>query len=509
MSSAASAHGESEGAPDVLDRPEAGARAIRGGVIRTIAYYTGLVLAGLAVPLLTRHLGPVDFGRFVTASTIVMIVAGITEFGITAVATRDYVHAPPGERQALLASVLGLRTVLTLIGLAIAAAFMVLGHYPGVEVVGMLISGLGLVLLNTEQTYAIVLNADLRWGTSAVFDLIRSAVVGAATFTLVVVGAQLLSFFWVSVVSSGAALIAAGWYLRRRVSLLPRLNTAHWRQMTRDTLPYAVATTVGILYPRIGLLAVSLISNSFQTGYYSTAYKVVEVLGATTGLIAGTAFPIFARAARDDHERLGYATSKVTDTSLIAGVYIALSLIVTAPLAIRVLGGPGYGPAAPVLQIQALALLAGFLATTWSQTLLSLRMHGAILRASGVALLLAIVLSAALVPALGARGAAIASAVAEAVVAGGYLLALARAHPQLRPRLAIAPRLLLVTAIAAVPCLLLPLPSVVLWAIGSLVFAVGVWVLGVLPEELIDALLAWRGARGGPKAGDDGGGRHR
>ena len=88
------------------------------------------------------------------------------------------------------------------------------------------------------------------------------------------------------------------------------------------------------------------------------------------------------------------------------------------------LGGKAFGPAVPVLRLQAVALLGGFLAATWSYTLLSLRMHGALLRVTLAALVVSIALSAAFVPSLGAKGASIASAVCEFVVAGGYLLAL-------------------------------------------------------------------------------------
>lgn len=475
---------------DILDRPEAGAKVIRGGAIRSVAYGATILLTGGVVPLMTRHLGVTDFGRFVTASSIVMLVAGITEFGLSGIGMREYALATPPQRRSLLANLLGLRTVLTIAGLGVAAPLMVIAGYPRVVIGGMLVSGLGLVLLNAELTYAISLTAQLSWGIAATFELVYAVVVAAATVLLVVLGASLFPFFWVSVVSALAALLAAVIYLRGHVWLLPRFDLARWRGLVRDALPYAAATTVAILYPRVGLITVSLLSSGHQTGYYSTAYKVVEVLGGTSGLIASTAFPVFARAGRDDHERLQTAVSKVSDTALIAGVYVSLSLAVAAPFVISVLGGPSYAPAVPVLRLQAVALVGGFLAGTWSYTLLSLRMHAALLRATLTALLVSIVTSIALVPALGAKGASIASAVSEFVVAGGYLLALARAHAKLLPSPAIVPRVALAGGAAAC-AMLLPLPSVVAWVIASAVFLA--LAVRALPRELLQALVR-RGA---------------
>ncbi|HTZ85657.1 MAG TPA: flippase [Solirubrobacteraceae bacterium] len=472
---------------DILDRPEAGAKVIRGGAIRGITYVATILLTAATVPLMTRHLGVADFGRFVTASSVVMIVAGITEFGLSGIGTREFALAAPAERRALLSDLLGLRTALTLAGLAIAALLMVAADYPRVVVTGMLVSGFGLMLLNAQQTYAISLTAQLDWGVASIFELVNAMVVAAGTALLVLVGASLFPFFLVSVASSAAALLVSAIYLRSRVSLLPRFDLSRWRELVRDTLPFAAAATVGILYPRIGLILVSLISSAAQTGYYSTAFKIVEVVGGTSGLIASSAFPLFARAGRDDHERLRYAVGKVGDTALLAGGYITLSLIVAAPFVIEVLGGSSFGPAVPVLRLQAVALLGGFLAATWSYTLLSLRLHGALLRVTIAGLIASIALSAALVPSMGAKGASIASAACEFVVAGGYLVALSRSHARLRPSFALVPRAALAAGIGAC-ALLLPWPSVAQWAIASLAYFGLLLALRAFPRELLQLL---------------------
>ncbi len=493
-SGSATGEGESAQPVDVLDRPEAGAKVIRGGAIRTAAYAATIVLTGATVPLMTRHLGVADFGRFVTASTVVTIVAGVTELGLSGIGTREYSLASPSERRGLLANLLGLRTVLTLVGLAIATPLMVLGDYPRVVVAGMLVSGAGLILLNVQQTYSISLTAQLNWGISSIFELINTVVVAAGTVLLVLFSAKLFAFFFVSVASSAAALIASIVYLHGRVSMLPRFDLDRWRALVRDTLPYSAAVMVGILYPRVGLLAVSEISNSDQTGYYSTAFKIVEVIGGTSGLIASSAFPIFARAGRDDHERLRYAVSRVSDTVLIVGAYIALSLVVAAPFIIEVIGGKGFGPAVPVLRLQALALLGGFLGTTWSYTLLSLRMHGALLRVTLAGLVISVGLSAALVGSMGAEGASLAAVISEALVAGGYMFSLLGHHRHLRPGISSFLRVGLAAG-AALSVLLISLPSIVLWALSSVIFLGLLALLRVFPDELIDVLV--RRPRGG------------
>jgi len=473
---------------DSLDRPEAGAKAIRGGAVRAVAFVVNTLLITAIVPLMTRHLGAENFGRFVTASSIVMIVAGITEFGLSGVGTREYALAGVADRRRLLGNLLALRTLLTLAGLTVAVLFMLVAGYPNVVLEGMVIAGLGLILLNAQQTLALVLTASLSWGLYSLFELVNTAVIAGGTVLLVLTGAGLLPFFYVSALSSLAALIVTVVVLRGHV-VPARFDIVYWRQMLRDSLPYAAAATVGILYFRVALIVVSLGSSAAQTGYYSTAFKVVEVISGFAFLMASSAFPIFARAGRDDHERLRYGSGRVGETALIVGVYVALSLAIAAPFVILVIGGSGYRPAVPVLRVQAITLVATFMGATWSFALLSLKEHRRLLQSNGVALAVAIVLSLVLVPEFAAQGAATATAVTEFSLAALYWVSLSRSHARIQPSLALLPKVLIAAAAAGILALFVPLPSIALWAIGSLVYLLLLLAMRAFPPELAHVLL--------------------
>lgn len=157
--------------PDSLDHPEAGAKAIRGGLVRGLGYAANVLLITITVPLMTRHLGVAEFGQFVTASSVVMIVAGVTEFGLSGVGTREYALTSVANRRRLVGNLVALRTLLTLVGLAVAYLLMMAAGYPSAVLDGVLITGAGLILLNTQQTLALVLTASLRWGRTRFSNL--------------------------------------------------------------------------------------------------------------------------------------------------------------------------------------------------------------------------------------------------------------------------------------------------------------------------------------------------
>ena len=81
--------------PHLLDTPEAGPAAIRGGAIRVAGFGAGVAITTLSAALLFRHLGVDDGGRYVTVVALVSIVAGLTDAGLTGIAMRELVVRAP------------------------------------------------------------------------------------------------------------------------------------------------------------------------------------------------------------------------------------------------------------------------------------------------------------------------------------------------------------------------------------------------------------------------------
>ena len=105
---------------DVLDTTAAGGIVIRGGVVRTLGYASGVGLGVVSAALMVRHLGVVDWGRYVTVTSLIAIVAGLSEAGMTAIGVREFSTRARAERETLMRNLLGLRLAITFLGLAVA-----------------------------------------------------------------------------------------------------------------------------------------------------------------------------------------------------------------------------------------------------------------------------------------------------------------------------------------------------------------------------------------------------
>jgi O-antigen/teichoic acid export membrane protein len=486
---------------DLLDTPEAGPAAIRGGALRVGGFAAGVALSVVSAALLFRHLGVEDSGRYVTALALVAIVQGVTDAGLTALGMRELATRNSQAQAVLMRNLLGLRLVLTSAGVVCVTIFAAGVGYEDAMVVGTFLAGVGLVVQNLQGTLAVSLMTRLRLGLVTAAELLRQFVSVVLVVVLVVAGAGLVSFLAVPIPAAVASLVLTAALVHRQVPLLPSLDRREWWLLLRDTVPFAVATAVNVVYFRTAIVLMSLVATAEETGIFATSFRVVEILVAVPALAVSTVFPIYSRAARDDPDRLRYVVARTFEGSLVLGVGMALTLALGAEVAIDVIGGDEYKESVGVLRIQALVLPAAFATAAWGFALLSLHAHRALLVVNLVAFALAAGLTAVLAATEGAEGAAVATVAGEVGLALACAIALTRRERSLRPPLALLPRVALAAAAGAAPALIPGLPPLVLAAVGGAIYLAVLILLRAVPRELIDeAARLLRRGRAGPSA---------
>lgn len=473
---------------DVLDTPAAGPVALRGSALRSGSYLAAVALSLASAPLLVRHLGVVDFGRYVTVVSLMNLVAGVTEGGLNAIALREYATLEPAKRPGAMRSLLGIRLALSVAGVSVGIAFALAAGYDSPLLVGAIGAGVGVVLQAIQSLLTVPLQASLRFGATAALDLGRQVVTVVLIVVGVLAGAGLVPFLWVTVPAGAVVLAVTAGLVRGETPLRPSWSPTGWWPLLRDTLPYTAAVAVNVVYFRVTILVMSIEATARQTGYFATSFRVVEVLLGVPALVIGAAYPILARSARDDAARFVYAMNRILDLAVVFGAWIAMNLVVGAHLAIRILAGDKAEPAVAVLRIQGIALVATAVAVAAGYALLTDRRHAPMLWANLASLVVAVGLTLALVPGSGAHGAAWATLSAEMVLACVLLAVLLARRGELAHGLRGAP---VVLAIAGAGVLLgwrTGLPDGVGLVVANAVFLAGLVVFRRFPPEVRDAI---------------------
>ena len=472
---------------DILDTPAAGSSVVRGGALRAIGFGLGTALSLLGFALVTRALGVAEFGRYQTVLSLITVVGAVTDAGMATLGVREYAQRPEADRRRLMRGLLGLRIALTVVGTAVAVLVAVSIGYSTTLVLGTALAGLGLLLTVVQTTLSVPLSVNLRNGALTVLDLGRQV----ATVSGFVLGAALSAgvvWYLAVPIPVGLVLVAAVALMARgMISLVPSFAVDEWGRLLRVALPFAAATAVGTIYSYLAQILTAAMSTPTQTGLFGTAFRVYVVVGSVAGLLVSVAFPVLARAARDDAVRFAYATRRLAETCWILGLGACLGTVVAAPGVVSVMAGSGYADAATPLRIIAATLLASFLAAPLGFALLSLHRHALLLLANAVALAVAIPTLLILVPAHGASGAATATAIGDWTLIAAYAVALWRAGSPVTMR----PFLVLKSAAAALVAaavVLSPLPTLVNGGLALGVYGALLLLTRAVPDELFDLL---------------------
>jgi O-antigen/teichoic acid export membrane protein len=483
--------------PDLLDTPDAGATAIRGGAVRIAGFAIAVPTNVLASALLLRHLGVLATGEYVTVLSLVSLAAGITDAGLATIGVRELSTLSATKAPSFFAILCGLRLVFISGGVAFALVFAVLSGYSSTLVLGTLLAGGGFALLTTQVSYSMPLLAQLRLGWVTAIEVLRQFGTALTIVVLVLLDAPLLPF-WATMIPAALAATALGAFLiRGAMPLLPRFDGAVWTSLVRRTLPYSMATAVGVIYFRLAILIMSHVSSGRQTGYYGASFRIIEVLFIVPQLLVGSTLPIFARAARDDRARLDYALGRTFDVCLLLGLATGLFLITGASFVIALIAGPRFDPAIVVLRIQGVALAATFAGAVLGYGLLSLGRYREMLLINLAVLLLSGLLTSVFASADGAVGAAGATTTVELLYTGMLAIALVRVGT--RPQVSVGgiPRAVLAALLGTLALVPPGLPDVVRPLLALSIYGAGLMALGVIPAELLEQIQRWRRSRFG------------
>ena len=485
--------GDATAPDDLVGSRAAGPAALRGSVYRVAGYVLTVGMSLISAPLLIRHLGIAQFGRYSTVMAIAAVVAGVTDAGLATILVREWTTRSGTDRTSAIRSLLGIRLELSVAGVALGVGFALIAGYPEVMVIGTLIAGTGFMAQAVAHLLSGPLQAQLRLGLVALIDVVRQVVTVGLIVVLVLVGAGLLPFLAVPLPAGIAMMVIAAVLVRKEMSFRPTLRGTHWWPLLRDMLPFAAAVAAATVYFRLTIIVMSLIASAQQTGYFATSYRVIEVLIGVPSFTIAAAFPILSRSAIADRDRFAYATGRILELALMAGALFALGTVLAAPFVIDVIAGSKGAPASPVLQIQAIALASAFITQASSYALLSLRRHRELLLVNTAALVANVVLTLVLVPVAHARGAATAAVIAETLLAIGQLTALLRLR-RTRLRIGSVPVVVLATAAGATPLLIQGLHPMLRWLAGCLIYVAVIALFGRLPPELLELVRGHRRA---------------
>jgi N-acetylglucosaminyl-diphospho-decaprenol L-rhamnosyltransferase len=447
----------------------AGTLAVRQGGV--------LVLGAVGAAVITRMLGPANYGEYASAIATWTLLGAAADFGFSLTLARD-LSADPELHRPMLRSAYRVGTAWSLV---LTLAVATLGIVAGVSTdrgLAMLVLAPSMAFngLNAARTLLLV---RYRMGPVMRVDLISTAIQVTGMVLVAMLGfgpvavAAVVSL--TSIVNSVAIAVVAESYLDP-----PGARTFPARELVRRSFPLGLMAVMSKVYLMLDLILLGWLVTGTSLGEYAAAAKLLTILTSVTALAANASLPALAQLKRRaDLERL---VVQVWHWLMVTALPIFVGAAVFATTVLRVAVGSKYLGAADLLRILTLAGMIGILSNVLGMLMISKHRNRSLLIQNAAAIILNAAGNLALVPLIGVAAAAWMTAATEILVCGCAMWSLRGAVSlsgcgpvSVRPLVAIVPATVLGLLLQDTPVIGIP---VYVATFGALISILRAW-----PEE--------------------------
>ena len=406
-----------------------------------------LAAAAVVSILLARGLGPARFGLYALTMSVVTFAFLFARFGISGTVQRYVAELDGlgGRRDA--SAIAGHGIWLGLISgaagslLLAAAAVPISAFFRHEELRAYLLVGtamlLPMVLLRILRN---VISGLQEYRYLVQMNLITSPLWVLGCGLAIWRGAGVMGVLVVSLLVDLMSLFFAGWWVVRHLGI--DLGAPIPRGLRSRFLRYNLSLAIlllldAVVWQRSEVVFLGRFQPASQVTFYAVPFALTErVTDLIPGAILGVLLPGLAYAqAATDPEQFRLVFRQALRYLALVTLPIVVVGIPIAPIAIRLLYGPAFEPAALVFQILLVSVLFGVLGQAARNALLARESQSFLLKTGAVAAAASIGLDFALIPHFGAIGAAVAN---TAVQAGWALAIFVPLFLALRRRQAIA-----------------------------------------------------------------------
>ncbi|HEX9994919.1 MAG TPA: oligosaccharide flippase family protein, partial [Acidimicrobiales bacterium] len=398
-----------------------GASVLRGGLWYAASFalpqaYTLVVSVAAARALGTDGMGRQSFISFVELSMVVLVAGGLPRALVRTIGEQ----AGRDGGRSVRALVRWARSLVVGAALLGAGVLLLVGWARGDLRSAWALAAVACAAAVLHHVPAAVLSGLQRFREAATVSLVTGAVGAAATVAVLASGGGIVAMF---VVEAAVTVVNLAWteaIARRAIASLPPPGPAPDRG---PVLRYAGLGTVEVVlalvvWRRSEFLFLDRWSTDTELAVYSVAFAATAALARLPEAVASVVTPAVATLVGAEHldrVRAGLGRS----VRLLCLLTLPLTAIVLAagPALLRVVYGEEYRGTGPVLLVMAAAFPAVPLLRLATGVHAGFGRIGVQLAASAAAAAVDVALAAALVPAHGAQGAAVANAAAQVVAA--------------------------------------------------------------------------------------------
>ncbi len=365
-----------------------------------------------------RFLGGEGYGIFsfafaATGAFIVFIDTGLGTF-----LTRE-VSRHPEKSAAYLHNVFALKWKLSLMTGLILAFGLSMASLEQESLFSAMAIGLALMITGYTEMYLAVFRAFERMRIVSILMVAHRGLFFILGLAVLLWGGDVVLFSSTFLLVSCIILILA----KRRMSLRQDRTTfvdQQAREIFKGSWSICVLILFTYIYFRIDAVLVFFLLGKLETGWYASAFKLIETLSLLLASIRFGVFPVLSKTFKEGSDHYQKIWHETVRYLLLIGIPISVGIFLLAPKILGLLYGASFETAGPALMIMALGFPLLCLNDLASYLLLSQNKTRSVLRIAGSAVVFNVLLNLFLIPKWGMTGAAWTATLTQGLVFSAY-----------------------------------------------------------------------------------------
>lgn len=456
---------------------------------------------GIAIPvifpataLLTRYLGPVQYGEYMFTLPFLAIFALLTGTGMDPRIIRQLSRQPRAEWSSILSYAAGTRLLSTTLS-ATALALLTLTLPISTEQRNLLLLGsMSLFFSFSVNCLRAIYSHGFRAEQRASFLILLETVNRVVTAGLVVLAVVLhLSLLWAYILiiySDLPFFLIQMLIARRRFGIRVHFSLAHTREHLLASLSLTGYDALTLIAGQADIILLMVLAGSLSVGIYALAMRITDPLLAIVFAYTNGLYPLLCAKFVEGPEQFNRVYQKAVRVLALITVPLAIFISVLASAIVALLGGLHFAAAAIVVQLLMWALAATFFCQLAARACMAANMERRIPYVTATSVGVNVLMNLVLIPRWQFVGAGVAALSSELIALFLFSMLLRR-HIRLLPILGVVLRVLL----GNLPALAFLLwqqhtPLLLVEPIALLLTVIGYLVTGVL--SLNDVLIARR-----------------
>lgn len=311
--------------------------------------------------VVSRQLGPALFGVFSFLTTVVVAANCFSNLGLDTWMVRE-VTRTPAQGKHYLSNILGLK-----VGTSLATMVLIFLVFQSTDLpqttlnllwvlsISLLFNTISQTLWHYGNCFKEFLYHSVLWAAS---NIIKTGF-GVA---LVLLFQELEPLIWGVVVAEAVSLVLSFYVVNHRFGpLFPSFQIAVWEDFLVCSAPIALGMIFSVLYFRLDIVMLQLMTEERMVGFYSAAYKLFEVAVVLPHSFMLVLFPTLVEEFHTNRRHFKSRFKKALVIYSLIGGSIALILWSFSYEIITLIYGDKFLPSIDILDVLSWAILLFFL----------------------------------------------------------------------------------------------------------------------------------------------------